>query len=310
MNAAARQAIEQYLASLRDERQLSPHTLNNYRRDLNQLVRFCDQQSLDDWTRLDSQHLRQYVAQRHRQGLAAKSLQRELSAMRGLFDHLIREGRLGSNPARDVQAPRVTRKLPRTLDVDQTAALLNESAQDRDDPLTVRDRAMLELIYSSGLRLNELVQLDLAQLDLTEARVRVRGKGNKERDLPVGRQALAALRAWLALRPQFLVPGKLEQDDRALFLGRQGRRISARSVQKRLRDRARKLGLDVPVHPHMLRHSFASHLLESSGDLRAVQELLGHADIATTQIYTHLDFQHLAKVYDQAHPRARKKDRD
>lgn len=305
MNSAALQAIDVYLARLQTERQLSPHTLNNYRRDLKQLVAFCLEQELADWPQLDSQHIRQYVAQRHRRGLAAKSLQRELSALRGFFDFLIREGRLPGNPARDVQAPRVKRKLPQTLDVDKTAALLDETEADKQDPLWTRDRAILELFYSSGLRLSELVQLNLEQLDLREARVRVHGKGNKERDLPIGRQALAALRAWLAVRQ-----GMSLEDPQALFVSRHGRRISARNIQKRLRERARKLGLDVPVHPHMLRHSFASHLLESSGDLRAVQELLGHADIATTQIYTHLDFQHLAKVYDQAHPRARKKPRD
>lgn len=305
MTPAALQAIDDYLARLQTERQLSPHTLSNYRRDLKQLSAFCLEQDLNEWTRLDSQHIRHYVAQRHRRGLAAKSLQRELSALRGFFDFLIREGRLSANPARDVQAPRVKRKLPRTLDVDKTAALLDETETDASNPLWVRDRAILELFYSSGLRLSELVQLDLGQLDLSEARVRVHGKGNKERDLPIGRQALAALRAWLAVRQDMPL-----EDKQALFVSRHGRRISARNIQKRLRDRARKLGLDVPVHPHMLRHSFASHLLESSGDLRAVQELLGHADIATTQIYTHLDFQHLAKVYDQAHPRARKKRRD
>ncbi len=305
MNSAARQAVDDFLARLQTERQLSPHTLNNYRRDLKQLVAFCLEQELDDWPQLDSQHIRQYVAQRHRRGLAAKSLQRELSAQRGFFDFLIREGRLAANPARDVQAPRVKRKLPQTLDVDKTAALLDETDADKQDPLWARDRAILELFYSSGLRLSELVQLDLGQLDLNEARVRVHGKGNKERDLPIGRQALAAIQAWLAVRQ-----GMSLDDPQALFVSRHGRRISARNIQKRLRDRARKLGLDVPVHPHMLRHSFASHLLESSGDLRAVQELLGHADIATTQIYTHLDFQHLAKIYDQAHPRARKKPRD
>ncbi|MDY6978859.1 MAG: tyrosine recombinase XerC [Pseudomonadota bacterium] len=305
MTPAALQAIDDFLARLQTERQLSPHTLNNYRRDLKQLVAFCLEQELGDWPQLDSQHIRQYVAQRHRRGLAAKSLQRELSAQRGFFDFLIREGRLSANPARDVQAPRVKRKLPQTLDVDKTAALLDETDADKQDPLWARDRAILELFYSSGLRLSELVQLDLGQLDLNEARVRVHGKGNKERDLPIGRQSLAAIQAWLAVRQDMSL-----DDPQALFVSRHGRRISARNIQKRLRDRARKLGLDVPVHPHMLRHSFASHLLESSGDLRAVQELLGHADIATTQIYTHLDFQHLAKIYDQAHPRARKKPRD
>ena len=305
MIPAARQAIDHYLASLRNERQLSPHTLKNYRRDLRQLEQFCDSQGIEAWARLDSQHIRQYVARRHRQGLGARSLQRELSAMRGFFDYLIRDNQLPGNPARDVQAPKVRRKLPQTLDVDRTSALLDEPNPDLADPLQLRDRAILELFYSSGLRLSELVMLDLDQLDLSEAQVRVRGKGNKSRLVPVGRPALNALRSWLNIRREFTL-----QDEQALFVSRQGRRISARNIQKRLRERARRLGLDISVHPHMLRHSFASHLLESSGDLRAVQELLGHSDIATTQIYTHLDFQHLAKVYDQAHPRARKKERD
>jgi integrase/recombinase XerC len=305
MNRAACQAIDNFLASLRNERQLSPHTLKSYRRDLRQLEQYCDSEGINEWARLDSQHVRQYVARRHRQGLGARSLQRELSAMRGFFDHLIRGGQLPGNPARDVQAPKVRRKLPQTLDVDRTSALLDGPHPKQNDPLQLRDRAILELFYSSGLRLSELVMLDLDQLDLAEAQVRVHGKGNKSRLLPVGRPALDALRNWLDVRQDFPL-----QDQKALFVSRQGRRISARNIQKRLRERAKRQGLNIPVHPHMLRHSFASHLLESSGDLRAVQELLGHSDIATTQIYTHLDFQHLAKVYDQAHPRARKKERD
>ncbi|MGD8407538.1 MAG: tyrosine recombinase XerC [Thiohalophilus sp.] len=305
MNPAACQAIDNFLASLRNERQLSPHTLKNYRRDLRQLEQYCDSEGINEWARLDSQHIRQYVARRHRQGLGARSLQRELSAMRGFFDHLIRSGQLPGNPARDVQAPKVRRKLPQTLDVDRTSALLDGPNPKQNAPLQLRDRAILELFYSSGLRLSELVMLDLDQLDLAEAQVRVHGKGNKSRLLPVGRPALDALRNWLDVRKDFPL-----QDEKALFVSRQGVRISARNIQKRLRERAQRQGLDIPVHPHMLRHSFASHLLESSGDLRAVQELLGHSDIATTQIYTHLDFQHLAKVYDQAHPRARKKERD
>ncbi|MFP3873810.1 MAG: tyrosine recombinase XerC [Thiohalophilus sp.] len=302
MNASAQQAVQDYLARLQNERQLSPHTLSNYRRDLQQLAVFCAAHNLDDWSQLDSQHVRQYVAQRHRDGLGARSLQRALSSMRGFFDFLIRAGRVNHNPARDIQAPKAKRKLPHTLDVDKTAALLDLQGK---DPLAIRDRAILELFYSSGLRLAELVQLDRSQLDLAEAQVSLHGKGNKSRIVPVGRQALAALQAWLVVRETIPL-----QDEQALFVSRQGRRISGRNVQKRLREWAQHQGVDVPVHPHMLRHSFASHLLESSGDLRAVQELLGHSDISTTQIYTHLDFQHLARIYDQAHPRARKKRRD
>jgi len=302
MNAGAQQAVQDYLAKLQNERQVSPHTLSNYRRDLQQLAEFCAAHDLTDWSQLDSQHIRQYVAQRHRNGLGARSLQRALSAMRGFFDFLIRAGRLNHNPARDIQAPKVKRNLPHTLDVDKTAALLDLQGK---DPLVIRDRAILELFYSSGLRLAELVQLDRPQLDLAEAQVSLHGKGNKSRIVPVGRQALTALQAWLVVRETIPL-----QDEQALFVSRQGRRISGRNIQKRLREWAQRQGIDVPVHPHMLRHSFASHLLESSGDLRAVQELLGHSDISTTQIYTHLDFQHLARVYDQAHPRARKKRRD
>ncbi|MDZ7661625.1 tyrosine recombinase XerC [Thiohalophilus sp.] len=302
MNTSAQQAVQDYLAKLQNERQVSPHTLSNYQRDLQQLAAFCAAHDLTDWSQLDSQHVRQYVAQRHRNGLGARSLQRALSAMRGFFDFLIRAGRLNHNPARDIQAPKIKRKLPHTLDVDKTAALLDLQGK---DPLVIRDRAILELFYSSGLRLAELVQLDRSQLDLAEAQVSLHGKGNKSRIVPVGRQALAALQAWLVVRQAIPL-----QDEQALFVSRQGRRISGRNIQKRLREWAQRQGIDVPVHPHMLRHSFASHLLESSGDLRAVQELLGHSDISTTQIYTHLDFQHLARVYDQAHPRARKKRRD
>jgi integrase/recombinase XerC len=302
MNPDALQALQRFFAKLRDERQLSPHTLNSYRRDLQQLVGFCDAQQLSDWSQLDSQHIRQYVAQRHRSGLSAKSLQRELSAFRSFFDFLIRQHSLSYNPAREVQAPRVKRKLPQTLDVDKTAALLEVNGK---DPLSIRDRAILELFYSSGLRLAELVQLDLPQLDLANRQVELRGKGNKTRIVPIGKQAADALQTWLSVRKDFPAA-----DPQAVFLSQRGNRISARNVQKRLREWARRQGVDVHVHPHMLRHSFASHILESSGDLRAVQELLGHSDIATTQIYTHLDFQHLAKIYDQAHPRARKKSED
>ncbi len=299
MSPDALQSLQRFFAKLRNERQLSDHTLKNYQRDLRQLVSFCDQQQLDDWPQLDSQHIRQYVAQRHRNGLSPKSLQRELSAFRSFFDFQIREHHLSYNPARDVQAPRSKRKLPMTLDVDKTTALLEV---DSKDPLSIRDRAILELFYSSGLRLSELVQLDLPQLDLRNRQVELHGKGNKTRIVPIGQQAVHALQAWFTVRQSFRI-----QDEQAVFLSRYGKRISARNIQKRVREWARRQGLDVHVHPHMLRHSFASHILESSGDLRAVQELLGHSDIATTQIYTHLDFQHLAKVYDQAHPRARKK---
>ena len=291
--------IQDFLDKLRYERQLSDHTQKAYRRDLDNLAHYLASQSVTDLKQIDEQHIRGFIAWRHRQGIQSKSLQRQLAAVRTFFNHLLRESRLSYNPARAIQAPKAARKLPTTLDVDQTAQLLEIRA---DDPLALRDRAILELFYSSGLRLSELVELDLADIDLHDAVVQVTGKGNKDRRLPVGRKAIDAINDWLTLRHNYI-----DQEQKALFVSQRGSRLSSRSIQQRLRGRAIQQGIDIHVHPHMLRHSFASHLLESSGDLRAVQELLGHADISTTQIYTHLDFQHLAKVYDAAHPRARKK---
>jgi len=289
-----------FYKKLRTERQLSPHTLKNYQRDLNNLIDFCDQQAIDEWSTLDEQHIRMHVSQRHRQGLSGKSLQRSLSALRTFFDYLIHEGLLKFNPAKGVKAPKVARKLPQTLDVDRVGQLLTIEGT---DDLAIRDCAILELFYSSGLRLSELTGLNIDSL-LGDSDVRVIGKGNKERQLPVGRKAAAALKKWLLIRGNLSAEG-----EKALFVSQRGTRLSARSVQQRIRHWVSKQGLDTHVHPHMLRHSFASHMLESSSDLRAVQELLGHADISTTQIYTHLDFQHLAKVYDQAHPRAKSSNR-
>lgn len=300
MQEAALEWVERYAQHLRQERRLSPHTLDNYLRDLRHLSEFCDRQGIADWNALQAPQVRAYVAWRHRAGIGGSSLQRELSAIRSFFNYLLREGIAGHNPAQDIPAPKSPRKLPQTLDVDQAAHLV-EIPGNHDE--AVRDRAIMELMYSSGLRLAELVGLDCGDVDMQDATVRVTGKGAKTRVLPVGRKALAALQAWLQRR--HLQNGAAGTT--ALFLGRGGRRIAARTIQERLRRHALAQGLAVPVHPHMLRHSFASHVLESSGDLRAVQELLGHANIATTQIYTHLDFQHLAKVYDAAHPRARKK---
>lgn len=294
--------LRRYESHLRHERRLSPQTCTHYLRDLESLRRFCETRGLPSCRHLDAGHVRDFVAQRHREGLSPRSLQRLLASVRSFFDFLIREGDLALNPAADIRPPKGARKLPAALDVDQTAALLSGAS---DDPLECRDRAIFELIYSSGLRLAEVVGLDLHDLDLNDGLVRVTGKGAKTRVLPVGRVARAAVDRWLRLRS-----GLARTTEPALFVSRQGTRLSARSVQARLIRLAQQQGLGQPVHPHMLRHSFASHLLESSGDLRAVQELLGHADISTTQIYTHLDFQHLAKVYDQAHPRARRKPTD
>jgi len=299
----ARRQLDGFLRALRDERHLSPRTLDAYRRDLDRFTAFCEEHGIGDWQAVDAETVRRHVARRHRRGLGSRSLQRELSALRSLFRHLLRQGVVDHNPAADVQAPKAARPLPGTLDVEQVARLVSFPG---DGPLDVCDRAILELFYSSGLRLAELLSLDQAAVaDIRQGRVRVTGKGNKTREVPVGRKAVVALEAWLQARPVLDRRG-----EPALFLSRDGRRLSPRAVQQRLRQRARQQGIEGRVHPHMLRHSFASHLLESSGDLRAVQELLGHADIGTTQIYTHLDFQHLAQVYDQAHPRARKRCKD
>jgi integrase/recombinase XerC len=306
--------IERFLAHLRTERRVSPHTLDGYARDLALFARFCALERLTGWTRVDSFHVRGFAAQRHRAGIAARSIQRELSAVRTFFRFLIREGRSSANPAADIRAPRGQKRLPATLDADQMARLLQDgpsAARDRvSQPrvgaplLDVRDRAVMELLYSSGLRLAEIVALDLVDLDLKDRTVRVTGKGSKTRIVPVGRQATAALAGWVSARAQLA-----ELAETAVFVGRNGQRLGARAIQMRVERWARRQGLDVHVHPHMFRHSFASHLLESSGDLRGVQELLGHANISTTQVYTHLDFQHLARVYDAAHPRAKKKPR-
>jgi integrase/recombinase XerC len=287
--------LSRYLRHLSEERRYSPHTVSNYARDLERLRADVG----EDWARVRVHDIRALVAKAHRQGAGSRTLQRLLSAIRGFFNFLLREGVVDANPARDVRAPKAGRKLPGVLDVDQVSRLLTLPGE---DALAVRDRAILELFYSSGLRLAELVSLDVTDVDLADRQLRVTGKGRKSRDLPVGRHAVEAVRAWLPERAR-LVQG----DESALFVGRRGERLGARAIQARLAGHAGLQGLDRRVHPHLLRHSFASHLLESSGDLRAVQELLGHADISTTQVYTHLDYQHLARVYDAAHPRARRK---
>jgi integrase/recombinase XerC len=291
--------IERYLAHLRTERRLSRHTEAAYRRDLCALLAFCTSEKIGGWKELDNFHVRTFAAHEHRDGLGPRSVQRRLSALRSFFNYLIREKVLAANPAADIRAPKAAKRLPKTLDVDQVASLLGRRTT---DPLSRRDLAMLELFYSSGLRLSELAGLDVVDLDLADRTVRVLGKGAKMRILPVGRKALAALSAWLADRKSLVKNG-----GGALFVGRNGRRLGARAIQRRLAQWAASSELGVPVHPHLLRHSFATHLLESSRDLRGVQELLGHADISTTQVYTHLDFQHLARIYDQSHPRARRR---
>ncbi len=291
-------AVDAYLEHLRSERQLSPHTLSGYRHDLHRLLALCEREQIAHWADLQPAQLRRLVARLNLEGQASRSLARLLSATRGFYRYLIREGHCQCDPASGLTPPKGERRLPRTLDADRTAQLL-DGAQE-DDFIARRDHAILELFYSSGLRLSELVNLNLDGLDLGSGLVRVVGKGNKTRELPVGRMARLALDAWLPLR------ALANPADGALFISRQGRRIGPRAVQLRVRQ-AGISELGQHLHPHMLRHSFASHMLESSQDLRAVQELLGHADIATTQVYTHLDFQHLATVYDGAHPRAKRK---
>jgi integrase/recombinase XerC len=284
---------------LRSEKQLSPRTRDSYARDLQKFFNFCQHNNLTRFDQISPQSVRQNLAQLHRAGLSGKSLRRWLSSLRAFFRFAIRRGWLKYNPAEDLQAPKIEKKLPKVLDADQAGQFVELSG---DSFLDRRDHALLELVYSSGLRLAEVASLNVQHIDLQDALVVVTGKGSKTRTLPVGKQAIAALRRWLPERA--LVAST---DEHALFITARGRRISHRAIQLRLQHLSQRQGMDNPVHPHMLRHSFASHVLESSGDLRLVQELLGHAHISTTQVYTHLDFQHLAKVYDSAHPRAQRK---
>ncbi len=327
MTPAAVLWIERFRRYLAVEKRSSPHTVAAYLRDLQALVSHCDRFGLESWTALDSGHLRSFAARQHAGGLGPRSIQRRLSAVRSFYEFLQREAhalrgrahgaeatagttgtseaaeqrelaRLHSNPGQDVRAPKAARRLPQTLDADQMARLLEIPA---GEPFATRDRAIMELLYSSGLRLAEIVGLDLGHLDMPDRTVHVLGKGSKARMVPVGRVALRALEQWLTERAAVAKPG-----EEALFVGRSGRRLGRRAVELRVAYWARRQGLPVHVYPHLFRHSFASHLLESGAELRGVQELLGHADIATTQIYTHLDFQHLARIYDATHPRARR----
>jgi integrase/recombinase XerC len=299
MHESALGWLPKFFSHLSVERRMSPHTDSNYRRDLKRFVAHCDKNGVSDWSRVDGQHVRSFAAAEHRGGSSPRTIQRRLSALRSFYNFLLREGAAKLNPAVDVQAPKAKKRLPATIDVDQMNRLLSFRT---DEEIGVRDKAMMELFYSSGLRLSELVGLDLTDVDLVDRTVRVLGKGSKTRVVPVGRHAVDAITRWLLERTKLADVGNT-----ALFVGKHGDRISPRSVQKQVAAWARSQGLGVHVHPHMFRHSFATHLLESSQDLRGVQELLGHANIATTQIYTHLDFQHLAKIYDAAHPRARRK---
>lgn len=290
--------LEEFQAKLRWERNYSTHTVAGYASDIKKFIQWLDEQSIET----DQAHegeVQRYAAHLFRQGRSPRSIQRALSALRGFYDHLVATHRLADNPASGVRAPRQPRTLPKVLDVDAVMRLLDSRP---DGPLGYRDLAMFELLYSSGMRLSELVGLDCHDLDMAAGEVLVLGKGRVERKLPVGRMALKALRGWLDVRAEMAKP-----EETALFVGQRGKRLSTRNVQLRLRQFGCALGSDQTLHPHLFRHSFASHLLESSGDLRAVQELLGHRRISTTQIYTHLDYQHLAQTYDSAHPRARRR---
>ena len=304
MNSATRDhnTVTAFLKHIESERRLSPHTVSNYQRDLKEAIRVLGER---DWARVTVHDIRSLVATLHRQGKSGKTIARQLSTLRTFYRYLMREGIAKDNPVVDVRAPKSGKRLPKALDADQVTQLL-DAGTDKGDPLSLRDQAMMELFYACGLRLAELLSLNMDSIDLSAAQLLVTGKGNKTRQLPMGKPAITALKRWLKSRPLFVKDGA----EKALFLSQNGKRLSSSSVQKRLKRHALERGLDDHLHPHKLRHSFATHLLESSGDLRAVQELLGHADLATTQVYTHLDFQHLAQVYDGAHPRAQRRTKD
>ena len=289
--------VEAFLRFLRVERQLSPHTIESYHHQLTAIIEIVAPAGLRDWRQLDATQVRMIIARSKRKGLEAASLALRLSALRSFIDWQVSQGVMSVNPAKGISAPKQARHLPKNLDVDDVNRLLDIDAS---DPLAVRDRTMLEVMYGAGLRLSELVGLDCRHMNMASGEVWVMGKGSKERKLPIGRTAIHWLEQWLQLR------GIYDPVDDAVFVSKLGKRISVRSVQKRFAEWGVKQGVTSHINPHKLRHSFATHMLESSGDLRAVQELLGHANLTTTQIYTHLDFQHLAKVYDAAHPRAKR----
>jgi integrase/recombinase XerC len=293
------QQVSDFLEHLRVQKRLSEHTLTAYQSDINKLLAYANEQNLNLWDELNAHHARRFTASLNSKGMAPKSVQRVLSGLRSLFFWLCQHNRASINPFVDVRAPKNPSRLPKTLDVEQLTKLI-EIPLNEKDPLTYRDKAIMELFYSSGLRLAELCGLQCTELDLSEGLARVTGKGQKTREVPIGRHALIALKDWLKYRVPYV-----KSNTNAVFISKQGKEINPRTVQRRLQMWADRQGMNIKVTPHMFRHSFASHLLESSGELRSVQELLGHANISTTQIYTHLDYQHLAKIYDQAHPRAK-----
>jgi len=294
--------IDNFITYLKIEKQLSVHTLAAYQRDLEKLRLSLAEKNINNAKQVTQQDIRLFSHTLRTQSLASKSIQRMLSTYRSFFNYLLREGIIKNNPAATVSAPKLEKRLPKTLDVDQISQLLKEP-KPNDSDLVIRDHAMMELFYSSGLRLSELSGLRINDIQFSQAAMRVTGKGNKARDLPIGSKAIEALQRWLKIRTTYLKP---ESKEDIVFLSKQGKPLGNRSIQMRLKKCAQDNEIGTHLHPHMLRHSFASHMLESSSDLRAVQELLGHADISTTQIYTHLDFQHLAKVYDKSHPRAKR----
>ena len=289
--------LNQYWDYLRIERQVSPHTLTNYQHQLNAILAILAEKGIQHWQQVNPSVVRLILAESRKQGLKEKSLALRLSALRQFFSYLVQQGQLKVNPATGISAPKQGKHLPKNIDAEQVQKLLSN---DSKDPIDLRDRAMMELMYSSGLRLSELQGLNLNSINTRVREVRVIGKGNKER-VPFGRYASHAIQQWLKVRPLF------NPKDDALFVSQQGNRLTHRSIQKRMETWGIRQGLNSHLNPHKLRHSFATHMLEASSDLRAVQELLGHSNLSTTQIYTHLNFQHLAEVYDQAHPRARRK---
>jgi integrase/recombinase XerC len=294
--------LKEYLEFLNFERGLSPLTRENYARDITQLIKLADSSALSS---LQTNHIRRFIATLHSKGLGGKSIARMLSSWRGFFDFLINRKGFTANPVIGLRAPKSPKTLPQALSIEQTVKLVDIGD---DDILGIRDHAILELFYSSGLRLSEVVNLNIDALDFSEGTVMVTGKGNKTRIVPMGSHAMDAMQKWLQIRAQIKINDAANNTSaKPVFIGLQGRRISARNIQYRMKEWSIKQGINSSVHPHMLRHSFATHVLQSSGDLRAVQEMLGHANISTTQVYTHLDYQHLTKVYDQAHPRAKKK---
>ena len=290
--------LKEYLEFLNFERGLSQLTRENYARDITQLIKLADKTALNE---LQTNHIRRFIASLHSKGLGGKSIARMLSSWRGFFDFLVNRKSFSNNPVIGLRAPKSSKSLPQALSIEQAVKLVDIG---EDDILSIRDHAILELFYSSGLRLSEMVNLNIDALDFSEGTVVVTGKGNKTRIVPLGSHAMKAIQKWLQIRSN--IPN-INATEKAVFIGLQGRRISARNIQYRLKEWSIKQGINSSVHPHMLRHSFATHVLQSSGDLRAVQEMLGHANISTTQVYTHLDYQHLTKVYDAAHPRAKKK---